>query len=433
MSLADRLRPDARGPAGLPAPWPDCVPGLLRDGAQWLNAGLPGGWGGDLLAPSPGPRLEARWSGREWTSTWQGSPVPGSPFEALEALADGFPGLLLGALGFELACWEAGLPHRAPQPGALGMAWTAVSAAFVGSAEGVEFLSWGVPSADPGGSAANPPRGGAAGAVDLRPAWDAARHRLEVEAIRSHILDGDFYVANLCVPFRGRVGGDPLVFALAALDRARPPFGARLDLRDRTLLCLGMERALALEDGRLRSEPIKGTCPRSGDPGPDAEAAARLRASPKERAEHTMIVDLVRNDLGRVARTGSVEVAASLEVRPYGTVQHLVSAVEADLAPGAGLAAILRAALPGGSVTGAPKHAVCRHLASVEAGPRGFYCGALGWIGPGGKAFDLAMPIRTAELREGTLTYWAGGGITRLSDPEEEWAEVLLKARAITG
>ena len=145
-----------------------------------------------------------------------------------------------------------------------------------------------------------------------------------------------------------------------------------------------------------------------------------------------MILDLVRNDLGKVAQTGSVEVLRPLVVEPYPTVQHLVSTVEARARPGLGLAELLRAILPGGSVTGAPKHAVCSHLAQAEAGPRGFYCGAIGWISPSGD-LDLALPIRTALIQRQRFTYWAGGGITRLSDPDREWAELHLKTLALTG
>jgi anthranilate/para-aminobenzoate synthase component I len=145
-----------------------------------------------------------------------------------------------------------------------------------------------------------------------------------------------------------------------------------------------------------------------------------------------MILDLVRNDLGRVAVAGSVQVIRPMAVETYPTVQHLVSTVEATARPGLGLPELLRAVLPGGSVTGAPKHAVCGHLAQAEAGPRGFYCGAVGWISPGGD-LDLALPIRTAQIQREQLTYWTGGGITRRSDPAREWAELHLKTRAITG
>jgi anthranilate/para-aminobenzoate synthase component I len=192
-----------------------------------------------------------------------------------------------------------------------------------------------------------------------------------------------------------------------------------------------MERLLAKDGTRIWTEPIKGSVPFTGDRDLDEAAAKALSSDVKERAEHTMIVDLLRNDLGRVARVGSVRVASLMECRPFPTVQHLISKVEAELAPTVGLADLLRAVLPGGSVTGAPKRAVCAHLAESEAGPRGFYCGAIGWIGPFGNCLDLALPIRTAQLSGNRLTYWAGGGITRRSVPEKEWQELLLKTRVM--
>jgi anthranilate/para-aminobenzoate synthase component I len=252
-----------------------------------------------------------------------------------------------------------------------------------------------------------------------------------VERIQTRILEGGFYVANLCVPFVGPFEGDPVAFALDAFARARPPFGALLDLDGIRLLSLSMERLLARRGDRIWSQPIKGSAPLTGDPAVDRVAAEALAADPKERAEHTMILDLVRNDLGRVALAGSVNVVRPMAVEAFPTVQHLVSTVEATARPGLRLAELLRAVLPGGSVTGAPKHAVCGHLAGAEAAPRGFYCGAVGWISSAGD-LDLALPIRTAQLEGDRLTYWTGGGITRRSDPDREWAELHLKTRALT-
>ena len=262
--------------------------------------------------------------------------------------------------------------------------------------------------------------------------WTEAKHHAAVEAIRQRILEGGFYVANLCVPFEGLLKGDPVDLALAAFERARPPFGALLDLGGQHLLSLSMERLLARRGDRLWSQPIKGSAPLTGDSERDRIAAETLQADPKECAEHTMILDLVRNDLGRVATAGSVRLAQVMALETFPTVQHLVSTVEATAKPNLALADLLRAVLPGGSVTGAPKHAVCGHLAQVEAGPRGLYCGAVGWISSSGD-LDLALPIRTAQIRGDRLTYWTGGGITRRSDPAREWAELHLKTRAITG
>jgi len=433
MDLLRCLHPPFRAELRLPGPWPACAQGLLRGGAHWLRAGQAPGWGSDILALPGGPWLTARWRGGAWQVFRDGAATSKPPYAALEAFAAESPGPLTGALGFELACAEAGLPCRMSTEDALGMAWRAAPAWLVVGPEGAELWSWEA-SADPrpveqalsaACALARPALG------PLTPRWSEARHRAAVEAIRAGIHDGAFYVANLCVPFDARLEGDAITFALAALRRNRPPFGAWLDLGELRLLSLSMERLLCREGARLRSEPIKGTVPRTGDVLLDEEAARHLAADPKERAEHTMILDLVRNDLGRVARVGSVRVAEALQVRPFGTVQHLVSAVEAEVAPETGLAEVLRAVLPGGSVTGAPKHAVCGHLAQAEDAPRGFYCGALGWIAPGALAYELAMPIRTAQLRDAALEYWTGGGITRLSDPAAEWAELWLKAKAL--
>lgn len=424
------MEPRHRLALALPGPWPACAQGLLRQGAAWLHTGLvrPGDEGGDLLALPDGPVLESRWAEGGWRTTFEGRAVEGSPWKAL---ADSLPlGPWIGAATFELACAEAGLPHKAPAPGALGMRWQAVKRA-IRVRDGRAEL-WGFEAAPPA-----PPRFDATCALgrataDLTPRWDAAAHEAAVARIRALIRDGAFYVANLCVPFEGPFEGDAVTFALSALRRAKPPYGALLDLGDRSLLCLSMERLLSRRGARLRSEPIKGTAERTGDERVDAAAAEALRADPKERAEHAMIVDLIRNDLGRVSVAGSVEVPRFMEVERFPTVQHLVSRVASEAKPGLGLADLLRAMLPGGSVTGAPKHAVCAHLAEAEAGPRGFYCGALGWIGSNGD-LDLALPIRTAELRTDSLTYWAGGGITLRSDAGKEWRELEVKTRAILG
>jgi anthranilate/para-aminobenzoate synthase component I len=219
---------------------------------------------------------------------------------------------------------------------------------------------------------------------------------------------------------------------MSALARARPPFGALLQLEEIQLLSLSMERLLARRGDRLWSQPIKGSVPLTGDSRQDDLAALALAGDPKEVAEHTMILDLVRNDLGRVALPGSVTVSRRMAVEAYPTVQHLVSTVEAEANPGLSLPDLLRSVLPGGSVTGAPKHAVCGHLAGAEAAHRGFYCGAMGWVSPTGN-LDLALPIRTAQIQGQQMTYWTGGGITRRSLAHKEWQELHLKTRALTG
>lgn len=428
------LSPHHRLPITLPGPWPGAALGLLGKGAPWLQDGETG----EGLLGLPGqPALKSHWSGGAWVSTWAGLQLPGSPWEALAQAKDRHPGPWVGAASFELACDEAGLPRQPLAPGTLGQHWSPLLQALHVADGQAELWSWGPAPPDPGLWAAaladpqalNPDP---IPSPTLVPSWQEGQHRAAVLRIRERILDGGFYVANLCVPFQGPCPQAPSNLALAAFQRAAPPFGALLDLGDRHLVCLSMERLLARRGDHLWSEPIKGSAPCTGHRETDQQAGAELAADPKERAEHTMILDLVRNDLGRVAVAGSVGVRRTMAVRAFPTVLHLVSTVEATARPGLGLAALLRSILPGGSVTGAPKHAVCAHLAQAEAAPRGFYCGALGWIGPQGN-LDLALPIRTAQVARGTLTYWAGGGITRRSDPAREWAELQLKTRALTG
>jgi anthranilate/para-aminobenzoate synthase component I len=424
------LIPRHRQPFALPGLWPACAQALLRRGAAWLHTG---GTGDGLLGLPDGPILASRWSGEAWTSRLDDRARAGSPWEALESVLPEHPGPWIGAVTFELACDEAALPRQVLPPGTLGQHWRGLRQALHLQGGEAELWSWDIPP-DPGRWLAllQPEVSRAPAPPALHPRWTETHHRAAVEAIRERILEGGFYVANLCVPFEALFPDDLVALALETFRRARPPFGALLDLGDLRLLCLSMERLLSRRGGRIWSQPIKGSAPLTGDPELDRLAAEALAADPKERAEHTMIVDLVRNDLGRVARTGTVTVSQAMTVEPYPTVQHLVSTVEAQVRPDLGLAELLRSVLPGGSVTGAPKHAVCAHLARTEAAPRGFYCGALGWIAPNGD-LGLTLPIRTAQIAGEALTYWAGGGITRRSDPGREWAELFLKTRAISG
>ncbi len=426
MALAQRLSPSHREPLALPRPWPACAQGLLREGASWLRGSS---WDGDLLALPGGPSLESRWTGHGWITTLDGREEIGQPGDILErSTATGHP--WVGALSFELASSEAGLPHQPPEAGALGLAWRGVTQALHVEGGKAELWSWGEPPFfDIKERLAQACSLGRAQLGTLTPRWSESTHHDAVETIRARILDGGFYVANLCVPFDGAWSGDSETFALSCFRRADPPYGAFLPLNGLTLLCLSMERLISKSGTMLISEPIKGSAPSTGDAFADELAGKAMCLDPKERAEHTMIVDLVRNDLGRVSERGSVRVSELMALHAYPTVQHLVSRVEAKARPDVGLAGILRSMLPGGSVTGAPKHAVCAHIASVEAAPRGFYCGALGWIHQGD--FELALPIRTAQIFDDHLTYWAGGGITLRSVACKEWRELHLKTQAL--
>jgi len=424
------LNPRHRRPFPLPGPWPACAQQLLREGAAWLHTGSTGT---GLLA-LPGPPLTSHWDGARWSTLHAGYALAGSPWEALEAAVRERALPWIGAASFELACDEAGLPRKPLLAGQLGQHWSPVTEALHVGADGAELWSWNEVPLNPQAwmSWLSPACTLGRATPNLQAAWTEEAHHRAVERIQACILEGDFYVANLCVPFTGTLTGDPVTLAFSTFRRARPPFGACLSLDGLRLVSLSMERLLARRGDRLWSQPIKGSAPLTGDTHQDCVAAEALAADPKERAEHTMILDLVRNDLGRVARAGSVRVLKPMTVEPYPTVQHLVSTVEATAKPDLGLADLLRAVLPGGSVTGAPKYAVCGHLAQAEAGPRGFYCGGVGWISANGD-LDLALPIRTAQIEGERLTYWAGGGITRRSDPAREWAELHLKTRALIG
>ncbi len=258
---------------------------------------------------------------------------------------------------------------------------------------------------------------------DWRDSWTAHAHADAVEAVRTAIGRGDVYQVNLVGHAAAPYAGDPLpaLARLAALPGAR--YGGTLAGLGWAVGCASPETLIALEDGRLVTRPIKGTRAAT-------EAGRReLLASAKERAEHVMIVDLERNDLARVARTGSVRVDELFAVRRWCDLWQAESTVSATPADGLDLAALLRAVCPGGSVTGAPKLAALEEIAALEPVGRGASMGALGWVGPG--RIDLGLTIRTAATDAERLHLWAGGGITWGSDPAAEVAEAAAKAAPV--
>jgi anthranilate/para-aminobenzoate synthase component I len=379
--------------------------------------------GGDLLIWPEGDLLESHWIQGVWETRLNGERLALSPWKALEAHLHRGP--WFGAASFELSASEAQLAFQAPRNGSLGMRWRAARLALSVSKAKTELWSW---NPEPPDIEAIVSQLASACALQrargtLDPLWNEHQHREAIERIQTLIRDGAFYVANLCVPFLGSFSGDPVTLALSSFQKAKPPYGAWIDLGDSHLICLSMERLLARRGDHLWTEPIKGSEAFSHDD-------SRLQQDPKERAEHSMIVDLERNDLGRVSCAGSVEVRRFLELERYPTVNHLVSRIESEAKPGLGLAELLRAMLPGGSVTGTPKRAVCEHLAKTEVAPRGFYCGALGWIDTNGD-LDLALPIRTAHVQANHIIYWSGGGITLRSDADKEWKELFLKTETM--
>ncbi|MFJ6197937.1 chorismate-binding protein [Micromonospora sp. NPDC092111] len=253
--------------------------------------------------------------------------------------------------------------------------------------------------------------------------WTPRQHAEAVQAVRAAIARGDVYQVNVVGHAAARYTGDPrpALARLAGLPGAR--YGGTLHGAGWSIGCASPETLVEVHAGRVVTRPIKGTRPAT------ATGRRDLLASAKERAEHIMIVDLERNDLARVARTGSVRVDELFAVRRWCDLWQAESTVSAALAPGVGLAELLRASCPGGSVTGAPKRAALDRIAALEPVGRGAGMGAFGWVGPG--RLDLGLTIRTAAADADRLHVWAGGGITWDSDPDAEVAEAAAKAAPV--
>jgi para-aminobenzoate synthetase/4-amino-4-deoxychorismate lyase len=273
-------------------------------------------------------------------------------------------------------------------------------------------------------------------AAEWVPAWSPAEHRRDVGVIRERIAAGDTYQCNLTVRMRGRVEGDPLgLYRDLALGQGGAE-NAYLDLGRFVVASASPELFLERRRDDVLVRPMKGTAPRGADPEEDDRLAAALHASSKERAENVMIVDLVRNDLARIAEIGSVTVPSLFAVERYGTVLQLTSDVTARLRPGTGLLELFRALFPCGSVTGAPKASSMRVIRGLESTPRGVYCGAVGLVGPPDAPvrarFNVAIRTAVLDRATGTAVYGTGGGITWGSDPDAEHAELLTKTAVLS-
>jgi len=255
-------------------------------------------------------------------------------------------------------------------------------------------------------------------------------YREDIEACKRYLTAGHSYEICLTDAFETETAADPLEL-YRALRRANPaPFASYLRFGDLAVLSSSPERFLSVDrTGRAEARPIKGTSRRGDTPAEDARLAADLRSGTKSRAENVTIVDLMRNDLGRVCEVGSVEVPELMQVESYETVHQLVSSVSGRLRPDLGPIDAVRACFPPGSMTGAPKRRTMEIIDELEGAARGVYSGAIGWFGAGG-ACDLSVAIRTIVNDGGKVTIGAGGAIVVDSDPEEEIAEMLLKAAA---
>ena len=250
--------------------------------------------------------------------------------------------------------------------------------------------------------------------------------RTGIEFVRA----GDVFQANLAQRFTVAADVDPLAVYDAARLTNPAPFAGFFAAGGCTIASMSPERFLRVRGGVVRMHPIKGTRRMIASPEADLYAGADLEASGKDRAENVMIVDLVRNDLARVCLPASVRVEALCRLERYRYVQHLVSIVAGRLRPGLGPLDAFEAAIPGGSVTGAPKHRACEIISQLEGVARGVYCGSLGYLGLDGTA-DFNLLIRTLVIGPGSLSFAAGGGITAASDPAAEHAESLHKAEGM--
>lgn len=268
--------------------------------------------------------------------------------------------------------------------------------------------------------------------VVLEPLNSPEKYRSDIDRIRGYIADGDCYQVNHTFPLQGTFTGNlhELYTQIGTAQRAQ--FCAYLDIGRFTILSASPELFFSLKDGKIVTRPMKGTARRGRWAEEDSAAIEQLKNSPKEKAENLMIVDLLRNDLGIVAETGSVTVDSLFEVETYPTVHQMTSTVSAQLRPDTGLTDIFQALFPCGSVTGAPKRRSMEIIAELENAPRGIYCGAIGCVAPGGEAlFSVAIRTLFFDAYNSTLTMGVGSAVTWDSEALSEYAECNGKAAFI--
>jgi para-aminobenzoate synthetase component I len=398
------------------------------DGLAWLDGdgSALGRWG--FLGVAPLEQVVCR--------GLPGEPDAADPFAALARLQER-PGSWFGWLAYEAGAWVEPAAHwRSPD---MALLWAGRYDPVLRfdlqerrlELEGVdparlmalaERLAALVPVATPAGAAG-------VAAEDWHWHTDPATFACQVADLRHWIAAGDLFQANLTACCEASLAAPPDPLALyGRLRRSCPaPFAGLVVAGDEAVLSASPERFLQVSaTGWVETRPIKGTRPRHSDPGADAAAAAELITSPKDRAENVMIVDLLRNDLGRVCVPGSIQVPQLVGLESYPQVHHLTSVVEGQLRADRSVVDLLRASWPGGSISGAPKVRACQRLSEREPVPRGPYCGALFRFGADG-SFDSNILIRSLMLRGRRLRAHAGCGIVADSDPAAEAEELLWK------
>lgn len=269
--------------------------------------------------------------------------------------------------------------------------------------------------------------------VAVRQRVTKEKYVADVERIRRHILEGDVYELNYCIEFYAEdVALQPLPLYLALNEASPTPFSGYLKYHDKYLLCASPERFLKKENQKLISQPIKGTIRRGETPKEDAILQHQLRHNEKELAENMMIVDLVRNDLSHSCATGTVQVEEMFGIYGFRQVSQMISTIVGELRPEKDLVDALKGAFPMGSMTGAPKISAMQCIEALEVTRRGLYAGTFGYIKPNNDC-DFNVVIRSIQYnaRDKYLSFMVGSAITYDSDPEQEYAECLLKAQAI--
>ncbi|MBU2358710.1 MAG: aminodeoxychorismate synthase component I [Alphaproteobacteria bacterium] len=262
------------------------------------------------------------------------------------------------------------------------------------------------------------------------PMWDQSRYNTAFAHIAEFIAAGDIYQANLTFPLQTRYTGTPAALYANLRAHQPAPYGAYVDLGGPVLLSRSPELFFSIDvNGVISAQPMKGTAARGATAQADAAQIAWLQTSEKNQAENLMIVDLMRNDIGRLAEIGSVRVPDLFTVETYATLHQMTSRITAQLRPNLTVQEIFTALFPCGSITGAPKIRAMEIIHMLEDTPRNAYCGAIGWIGPD-RSMRFNVAIRTLTCHpDGSAKMNVGGGIVYDSDPAEEYAEALLKAR----
>lgn len=302
------------------------------------------------------------------------------------------------------------LPSLAPQPG-LPLAWFALFNERHQVKAGAGL---------PGSSCSAP---------CLKPEQSQADYEVAISRIHQAIAGGESYQINHTFQLLGQWQGDPLQLYAGLLAAQQPAFGAYLDIGSHRIISASPELFFSVQDGQITTRPMKGTAPRGRFPAEDQALAEQLRQNSKEQAENLMIVDLLRNDLGKVAETGSVQATRLFELESYPTVHQMTSTITARLTKDVGLAELFRALFPCGSVTGAPKRRSMELIAEIEGRPRGIYCGAIGYLAPDGEmTFSVAIRTLLLEQQSNRVSMGVGSGITWDARATTEYTECLNKA-----